>query len=102
MMMLKSLFAALLLCLSGAKVAFSISIRVCDIRDFGAVASLQQPDVSVANTNAAALIAAFQSANDGLCGTTASRTVYVPKTLPFYFTSVYVSVINHKYSFLVL
>ena len=75
----------------------SISIRGCDIRDFGAVASLQQPDVSVANTNAAAVIAAFQSANGGLCGTTASRTVYVPKTLPFYFTSVYVSIINNSY-----
>ncbi len=90
--MKKHLAALLFYCFAvGAKCTSGSNIRGCDIRDFGAVTSLQQPDVSVANTNAAALVAAFKSANDGQCGTTASRTIYIPKTLPFYFTSVYVS-----------
>ena len=89
---MKHLAALLFYCFAvGAKCTSGVNIRGCDIRDFGAVTSLKQPDVSVANTNAAALVAAFKSANDGQCGSTASRTIYIPKTLPFYFTSVYVS-----------
>lgn len=67
----------------------SISFRGCDIRDFGATATFTQPDVSIANNNAAAILKAFQSAAQGACGLS-SRTVYIPKTFPFYFTSIYV------------
>jgi len=80
-------------------VNFGLNKRSCDIRDFGAVATFQQPDVSVADTNAAAIKAAFENANLGLCGVY-SRTVYVPKVLPFYFTSIYVSNHNIIYCFI--
>mmetsp|Transcript_16519 Transcript_16519/g.22604 ORF Transcript_16519/g.22604 Transcript_16519/m.22604 type:complete len:123 (-) Transcript_16519:921-1289(-) len=73
--------------------------RWCDIRDFGAVATYQQPDITVADTNAAAIKEAFKNANLGLCGLY-SRTVNVPKVLPFYFTSIFAFVRyeEHKFS----
>ena len=90
-MFLESTFGLLVFLLRFTN-CLSIKTRGCDIRDFGATGSVKQPDVEIANTNAQAIAEAFRNANSGLCGS-ASRTVYIPKSLPFYFTSIYVRIL---------
>ena len=63
-------------------------LGVCNINSYGAISTDTQPDVSIANKNAAALVAAFTAANQNICN---DRTIYVESLSTYYFTAFNVS-----------
>ncbi len=68
-----------------------------DISSYGAIATPKEPDVSIANRNADALLKAFKDANDM---SSEDRTVRIPPGKTYYFTGIIVENLKYSFSFL--